>query len=110
MVAKLPLPVIASGMDPFALTIAHRAGHKDYPGHLSRDPAGNEVNYIRSHLQQILASSYCGPNTRWDSVDSFIRTELLQETNGQQLARFAQILVWEWVIRRVRDAPFSVNG
>ena len=91
MVAKLPLPVNASGMDPFRLTIGHCAGHKDYPGHLTCDPAGNEVNFVRSYLQKILASSYCG--TDWENSESFIRNELLQETNRQQLARFAQILV-----------------
>ena len=94
---------------PFPLTTAHFAGHKDYPGHLTRDPAGNNLKYIRQHLQKILASSYRGPNAEWPNVESFITDGLLKETNGQQLARFAQILVWEWVIRIVRGAPFSVN-
>lgn len=82
-------------------------GHRNEPNYLAKDPFGKDLTDSQmEQLKDLLTGSYVNPSEGSNNGYATLPTkqqqlldEIFKENNGQTLARFAQLLVREWVFR-----------
>ena len=95
------LTLTTSGMPQVAADFLTETGHRNVPGCIVNGPFGDLQHNNMTLLQDLITRSY-SPHDRYAQLTAAQRLKVdnvLAENNGQALARFAQLLVREWVLR-----------